>query len=64
MSYKIVLHYADLKLGKRTVERGLTLEEAQAYCRDPESSSHTCTSATGRRRTKQRGHWFYGYTKE
>ncbi len=29
------------------VKRGLTLEEAQAHCSDPETSSSTCTSAQG-----------------
>lgn len=43
---------------------GLTLEEAQAYCRDPETSSRTCTTEEGKARTDELGHWFDGYTEE
>jgi len=58
--YKIVRHY--FKGGKRTIETGLTLEQAQAHCSDPETSSRTCTKAAGKRRTKRMGAWFDGYT--
>ena len=46
------------------VKRGLTLEEAQAHCSDPETSSSTCTSAEGKRRTKRSGPWFDSYSAE
>jgi hypothetical protein len=36
----------------------LTLEQAQAHCNDPETSSSTCTSAEGKRRTEKYGPWF------
>jgi hypothetical protein len=38
-TYKIVRSY--FRGGKRTIARGLTLQEAQAHCRDPETSSKT-----------------------
>ena len=60
--YKIIRMY--FKGGKRVIDRGLTLEEAQAHCRDPETSSSTCTSATGKRRTKTKGPWFDGYEED
>lgn len=60
--YKIVRMYQ--RGGKRTIETGLTLEEAQEHCRDPETSSKTCTKAANVRRTAQRGPWFDGYEKE
>jgi hypothetical protein len=50
--------------GARTVKRGLSLEEAQAHCKDPETSSTTCTNAIGKQRTKKHGAWFDGYTEE
>jgi hypothetical protein len=60
--YKIVRGY--MQGGKRTIASGLTLEEAQAHCRDPETSSRTCTKASNKKRTKQRGPWFDGYERE
>jgi|DEB19_MinimDraft_3_1074340.scaffolds.fasta_scaffold30062_3 hypothetical protein len=41
--YKIIRGY--FRGGKRTIATGLTLDEAQAHCRDPETSSRTATSA-------------------
>ena len=42
----------------RTIKRGLTLEEAQEHCRDPETSGSTCSDL------KKRGQWFDGYSEE
>jgi hypothetical protein len=50
--------------GKRKIASGLTLEEAQAHCKDPDTSSSTCTSSVGRRRTKNCGPWFDSYSKD
>ncbi len=67
--YKIVRHYYGFANGvrpsphNRTIETGLTLEEAQAHCKDPETSSRTCTSAAKRRITRRSGAWFDGYTE-
>lgn len=60
-TYKIVRHFRDRDT-KRTIKRGLTLEQAQAHCNDSETSSSTCTSATGKRRTRMYGPWFDGYS--
>lgn len=60
--YKIVRSY--FKGGKRTVLTGLTLEEAQAYCKDPETSSRTCTKSANKARTRRMGAWFDGYEHE
>lgn len=43
---------------------GLTLEEAQAWCQDPETSSKTATSGIARMVTAARGEWFDGYEEE
>jgi hypothetical protein len=61
--YKIVrMYFGDIP--NRTLKRGLTLEEAQAHCRDPETSSSTCTKSKNRARTKRLGPWFDGYDED
>lgn len=61
-TYRIVRFYFNGK--KRVIDRGLTLEEAQTYCRNPETSSRTCQSAAGKARTRRYGSWFDGYEEE
>lgn len=46
------------------VKKNLTLEEAQAHCSGPETSSRTATGKNGVLRTKLHGPWFDGYTEE
>ena len=60
-TYKIVRIYMVAGNRPRTIKRGLTLEQAQAHCRNPETSSRTATSAAARRRTQARGSWFDAY---
>ena len=60
--YKIVRMY--FNGGSRTIETGLTLEQAQEHCRDPETSSKTATSYAARKRTERKGPWFDGYEKQ
>lgn len=62
-TYKAVRFFRDS--GRRVViATGLTLEEAQAHCNDPETSSSTCTNVEGLRRTSRSGPWFDGYSEE
>lgn len=61
-TYKIVRMF--FKGKSRTIKTGLTLEQAQAHCRNPETSSSTATSGEARRRTSQHGPWFDGYEQE
>jgi len=62
-TYKIVRFYRDSSR-RDYGQTGLTEEEAQAHCRDPETSSRTATSPEAVRRTKRFGPWFDGYTEE
>lgn len=59
--YKIVRHY--FRGSRRTIKTGLTLEQAQKHCADKETSSSTATSAKAKRRTREHGPWFDGYTE-
>ena len=61
-TYKIIRHYQ--RKSHRQIRSGLTLEQAQAHCQDPETSSSTCAKSNGRKRTKDNGPWFDGYTEE
>jgi len=63
ITYKIVRNYFG-DTPSRTIDRGLTLDEAQAHCSNPETSSSTATGSTAKRRTKRLGMWFDGYEKE
>lgn len=60
--YKIVRGY--FRGGRRVIERGLTLEQAQEHCKDPETSSRTCTKSAGKTRTRRMGPWFDGYERD
>ena len=62
-TYKIVRYYRDRNCNKRTIQRRLTLAEAQTHCEDPQTKSSTCTTATGRARTRRLGPWFDGYER-
>lgn len=59
--YRVIRMYKEAGIRQRVIKTGLTLEQAQAHCRDPETSSSTCTRYTGRARTKACGQWFDGY---
>jgi hypothetical protein len=58
--YEIVRFYKGDRAAE-VIETGLTLAEAQAHCKDPETSSSTCTEADGLARTAEYGDWFDGY---
>jgi hypothetical protein len=59
--YNIVRFYFKANIRRRVIAERLTLEEAQQHCSDPETSSSTCTSKTGKDRTRRVGPWFDGY---
>lgn len=57
--YKIVRRY--FKGGSRVIKRHLTEQEAQAHCKNPETSSSTAKGAAARKITARMGEWFDGY---
>ena len=61
MAFKIIRVYKNAEIRRRTIATGLTLQEAQAHCKDPETSSRTCTLSNGKRRTRLHGEWFDAY---
>lgn len=63
-TYKIIRMYFRDDIETRTIDTGLTLEEAQAHCNHPETSSSTCSTLAGLDHTRTYGPWFDGYTAE
>jgi hypothetical protein len=61
-TYKIIRFFQSGE--RKTMETGLTLEEAQEHCNDPETSSKTCTRPELLLVTQKRGPWFDGYEEE
>jgi len=41
-TYKIVRYFFNRDIPSKVIEEGLSLPEAKAYCRSPNSSSITC----------------------
>lgn len=62
--YKIVRQYFERGRSRRTLKRGLTLDEARAHCRDPETSSSTCTNEAGKATTRRVGEWFDSFAQD
>lgn len=61
--YKIIRCFFNTSR-RPTIKKGITIEQAWEHCRDPETSSSTCTKPEGKRRTRKYGPWFDSYTKE
>lgn len=49
---------------KRIIQVNLTLEQAMEHCKDPETSSRTCTLPKNKRRTASKGAWFEGWQEQ
>lgn len=56
-NYTIVRKYFNDRPDEK-IQTGLTLKEVKEHCSDIESSSKTCTSKAGRKRTEKFGPWF------
>jgi len=62
-TYRIVRLHKDSSR-RPVLLRGLTLEEAQEHCSDPETSSSTCEGERAKKYTKRHGDWFDAYEEE
>ena len=62
-TYRIVRLHKDNR-NRPCLRQGLTLEEAQALCRDPETSSSTCEEEEAKEYTERHGAWFDAYEEE
>lgn len=62
--YKIVRFFQSDDYESTVIKRGLTLEEAQEHCHNPETSSITGTSRLVKKIEAEFGPWFDGYTKD
>lgn len=63
-TYKITRFFKSSKPSAKIIKKGLTIEQAQQWCKDPESSSITCKQILNVVDTEERGNWFDGYDKE
>ena len=63
-TYKIVRMYQKDEYSTQVIQTGLTLGQAQAHCRNPETSSRTATSDEAQEWTEKYGAWFDGYEEE
>jgi len=61
-SYRIVRFYE--RGGRRIIARRMTLDEAQEWCKRPDTSSSTATTPEAKRRTARMGRWFDGWESE
>jgi hypothetical protein len=48
----------------KTIKRGLTEEEAQAWCKDPETSSSTAKGEAAHEILRKYGEWYDGYAED
>lgn len=61
--YRVMILFRDHDR-TRTLATGLTEQEAQEMCRQPEGSSKTAVSPTAKARTAKWGPWFYAYDED
>lgn len=62
-SYKIVRKFKESGRSY-TIDRNMDLDDAKAWCNSPDSSSSTCTTKAGIRRTATKGPWFDMFYKQ
>ncbi len=61
-TYKIIRFFRDHD-EKWMIKGGLSLDQAQAWCTDKETSSETAVSPAARKLTEDMGPWFDGWSE-
>lgn len=63
-TYLVMRIFQKGSIPNQIIKTGLTKAQAQAHCRNKETSSTTCTLPENVARTKKYGHWFDGFNQE
>lgn len=63
MTYRIVRRFFN-RHETQIIEQCLTLDQAKKHCKDPETSSKTCSGVQAIQLTLAYGPWFDGYEEE
>lgn len=61
MAYKIIRHYQDPNMAPVLLTYVETLDQAEEWCRDPQTSSSTAWAPEATGHTESYGPWFDGY---
>lgn len=64
MKYRVIRFYYNKPGRHRVIYSGLTLEQAQEHCSNPETSSKTCKTSQAKAITRRNGPWFDGYEED
>jgi hypothetical protein len=59
--YQLVRFYSNAGIRRRVLDTHLTLAQVQAHCQNPDTSSSTTSTKTGKDRTRKVEPWFDGY---
>lgn len=62
-TYDVRCYFKDDHTPSRIVETGLSREQAEAICQDPDNNSKTTTTSEGKAVTRKYGEWFFGFTE-
>jgi len=63
MKFKIVRNFYE-GYPDKTIKRGLTLEEARAWCKDPETNSRTAKNKEAHKILQKYGEWYDGFAED
>lgn len=62
--FKVIRYYFNDNIPSLLIATGLTFEQAQEHCKNPETSSTTCKLPENIKHTQKFGPWFDGYSEK